>query len=98
MSHLFQTYSRWNINIKKAKGTIVQDEKGNAYLDFVQGIAVCNLGHCPDSVTAAVKNSLMMSGMFPICFKMSFKKRLHSFLPKQCRRSRLLLQQRGGSE
>ncbi|AUZ38068.1 acetylornithine transaminase, partial [Bacillus sp. MBGLi79] len=41
MSHLFQTYSRWNINIKKAKGTIVQDEKGNAYLDFVQGIAVC---------------------------------------------------------
>ncbi|QSF98057.1 acetylornithine transaminase [Bacillus paralicheniformis] len=58
MSHLFQTYSRWNINIKKAKGTIVQDEKGNAYLDFVQGIAVCNLGHCPDSVTAAVKKQL----------------------------------------
>ncbi|WFA06445.1 acetylornithine transaminase [Bacillus sp. HSf4] len=58
MSHLFQTYSRWNINITKAKGTIAEDENGKQYLDFVQGIAVCNLGHCPDAVTAAIKKQL----------------------------------------
>ncbi|MEH6971307.1 acetylornithine transaminase [Bacillus sp. JJ675] len=58
MSHLFQTYSRWNIHIKKAKGTLAVDESGKTYLDFVQGIAVCNLGHCPDQVTAAVKKQL----------------------------------------
>ncbi|MED1738219.1 acetylornithine transaminase [Bacillus swezeyi] len=58
MSHLFQTYSRWNINIKKAKGTIAEDENGKTYLDFVQGIAVCNLGHCPDAVADAIKKQL----------------------------------------
>ncbi|MFT0802924.1 acetylornithine transaminase [Bacillus swezeyi] len=58
MSHLFQTYSRWNVNIKKAKGTIAEDENGKNYLDFVQGIAVCNLGHCPDAVADAIKKQL----------------------------------------
>ncbi|MGN9866061.1 acetylornithine transaminase [Bacillus swezeyi] len=58
MSHLFQTYSRWNVNIKKAKGTIAEDENGKTYLDFVQGIAVCNLGHCPDAVADAIKKQL----------------------------------------
>ncbi|WP_217608898.1 aminotransferase class III-fold pyridoxal phosphate-dependent enzyme, partial [Bacillus sp. GbtcB15] len=46
MSSLFQTYSRWPIDIKKAKGTIAEDENGKMYLDFIQGIAVSNLGHC----------------------------------------------------
>ncbi|KAA6453331.1 acetylornithine transaminase [Bacillus swezeyi] len=58
MSHLFQTYSRWDVNIKKAKGTIAEDENGKTYLDFVQGIAVCNLGHCPDAVADAIKKQL----------------------------------------
>ncbi|ASB90139.1 acetylornithine transaminase [Bacillus sonorensis] len=58
MSYLFQAYSRWNIHIKQAKGTIAVDENGKTYLDFVQGIAVCNLGHCPDPVAAAIKKQL----------------------------------------
>lgn len=36
MSSLFQTYSRWPIDIKKAKGTIAEDENGKTYLDFIQ--------------------------------------------------------------
>lgn len=58
MSSLFQTYSRWPIDIKKAKGTIAEDENGKTYLDFIQGIAVSNLGHCHDAVTEAVKQQL----------------------------------------
>ncbi|MFT4429886.1 acetylornithine transaminase [Bacillus sp. A1] len=58
MSSLFQTYSRWPIDIKKAKGTIAEDENGKTYLDFIQGIAVSNLGHCHDEVTEAVKEQL----------------------------------------
>ncbi|XZA52983.1 acetylornithine transaminase [Bacillus amyloliquefaciens] len=58
MSSLFQTYSRWPIDIKKAKGTIAEDENGKTYLDFIQGIAVSNLGHCHDAVTEAVKEQL----------------------------------------
>ncbi|MBT2573845.1 acetylornithine transaminase [Bacillus sp. ISL-51] len=58
MSSLFQTYSRWPIDIKKAKGTIAEDQNGKTYLDFIQGIAVSNLGHCHDAVTEAVKEQL----------------------------------------
>lgn len=58
MSSLFKTYSRWPIDIKKAKGTIAEDENGKTYLDFIQGIAVSNLGHCHDEVTEAVKEQL----------------------------------------
>lgn len=58
MSSLFQTYGRWNIEIKKAKGTCVEDQNGKTYLDFIQGIAVSNLGHCHEAVTEAVKKQL----------------------------------------
>ncbi|MDA7026073.1 acetylornithine transaminase [Bacillus sp. CLL-7-23] len=58
MSYLFETYNRKNIQIKQAKGTLVKDEHGKSYLDFIQGIATCNLGHCPDIVTAPLKKQL----------------------------------------
>lgn len=58
MSSLFQTYGRWDIDIKKAKGTYVEDQNGKTYLDFIQGIAVSNLGHCHEAVTEAVKKQL----------------------------------------
>ncbi|GED02193.1 acetylornithine transaminase [Bacillus atrophaeus] len=58
MSSLFQTYSRWDIDIKKAKGTMAEDQNGKTYLDFIQGIAVSNLGHCHEAVTEAVKQQL----------------------------------------
>lgn len=58
MSYLFQTYSRWDITVKEAKGSYLVDENGKEYLDFVQGIAVSNLGHCNQAVTEAVKAQL----------------------------------------
>lgn len=58
MSALFPTYSRWNIEVSHAKGTKLYDTDGKEYLDFVSGIAVCNLGHCHPKVTKAVEEQL----------------------------------------
>lgn len=58
MSYLFPTYAKWNVEIEKAEGSFVFDAEGKKYLDFVTGIAVCNLGHCPKQVADAVKEQL----------------------------------------
>ena len=50
MSHLFPTYNRLDIELVSGKGTVVQDQNGKSYLDFISGIAVCNLGHSPSVV------------------------------------------------
>ncbi|MFS0655943.1 acetylornithine transaminase [Bacillus sp. 179-C3.3 HS] len=58
MSHLFQTYGRWNVEIKEASGSWAVDTNGKKYLDFVQGIAVTNLGHNHPKVNQAIKEQL----------------------------------------
>ena len=51
---IMQTYARYDLTLVKGKGAKVWDDKGREYLDFVSGIAVCNLGHCHEAVTKAV--------------------------------------------
>ncbi|MBC1885210.1 acetylornithine transaminase [Listeria seeligeri] len=58
MKHVFPTYTRFPIDLVQGKGTIVADGAGKKYLDFTSGIAVCNLGHCPENVTVAVQKQL----------------------------------------
>lgn len=58
MSCLFPTYARWEVPVERAKGTYIYDTSGKAYLDFTSGIAVCNLGHCPDEVKKAIQHQL----------------------------------------
>jgi acetylornithine/N-succinyldiaminopimelate aminotransferase len=58
VSNLFPTYNRWPITVKEAKGTMLIDNNGKQYLDFVAGIAVCNLGHCNHHVNEAIKDQL----------------------------------------
>ena len=58
MSNLFPTYSRWNVTVKEAKGSWITDENDTKYLDFVSGIAVCNLGHANEDVMQAVQDQL----------------------------------------
>ncbi|WP_270995021.1 acetylornithine transaminase [Listeria seeligeri] len=58
MNHVFPTYTRFPIDLVQGKGTIVTDGAGKKYLDFTSGIAVCNLGHCPENVTVAVQKQL----------------------------------------
>ncbi|MBC2113241.1 acetylornithine transaminase [Listeria innocua] len=58
MKHVFSTYNRFPIDIVKGNGTVVKDTTGKPYLDFTSGIAVCNLGHCPENVTEAIQSQL----------------------------------------
>jgi acetylornithine aminotransferase len=39
------TYARFPLVFTKGKGSTLFDSSGRSYLDFVAGIAVCNLGH-----------------------------------------------------
>lgn len=48
------TYKRLPLVLTRGEGCTLWDESGRAYLDFVAGIAVCNLGHAHPAVTGAV--------------------------------------------
>ncbi|MFC0469338.1 acetylornithine transaminase [Halalkalibacter kiskunsagensis] len=58
MSALFPTYARWNVKPEKGIGSKIIDVDGNEYLDFISGIAVCNLGHCHPKVTDALEKQI----------------------------------------
>jgi len=53
-SHLMNTYSPAPLELVRGEGPYVWDASGTRYLDFVAGIAVNNLGHCPPAVVAAI--------------------------------------------
>lgn len=55
---LFPTYNRFPLTIVSGEGTKVKDDRGKEYLDFVSGIAVCNLGHRPPEVQSALQEQL----------------------------------------
>lgn len=55
---LTNNYKRFDLTFTSGKGTYLFDDKGNKYLDFVSGIAVNCLGHCPD----VIKNALTEQG------------------------------------
>ena len=50
------TYKRFPLVLTKGDGCIVWDAEGRSYLDFVAGIAVCNLGHSHPGIAKAVSN------------------------------------------
>lgn len=52
---LMNTYARYPILLVRGEGTKVWDSNGKEYLDFVAGIASCNLGHCHPAVIAAIE-------------------------------------------
>ena len=53
--NIMNTYKRFPIVLVKGSGIKVWDVNGKEYLDFVAGIAVCNLGHSHPQIIAAVK-------------------------------------------
>ena len=53
--HVAQTYGRYPIALVRGKGTKVWDASGKKYIDFVTGLAVDNLGHCPPAVVNAIR-------------------------------------------
>ena len=50
------TYKRFPLVLTKGEGCMVWDADGRSYLDFLAGIAVCNLGHAHPGVAKAVSS------------------------------------------
>lgn len=57
-SALFQTYARYPLAFVKGEGSLLWDDKGNQYLDFMSGLAVTNLGHAPKKIADKLKEQI----------------------------------------
>ena len=51
---LATTYARFPLVLTGGRGARLEDIDGSQYVDFVAGIAVCNLGHAHPAVTRAL--------------------------------------------
>ncbi len=58
MSALFENYGERLLKFVKGEGSYLYDETGKKYLDLTAGIGVCQLGHQPAAVKAAVQEQL----------------------------------------
>ena len=78
--YLMSTYARFDLALVKGRGTTVWDAAGRAYLDFLSGIAVCNLGHCHpkvvEAVTEQVQTLIHCSNLYHIEQQASLAERL----------------------
>jgi acetylornithine/N-succinyldiaminopimelate aminotransferase len=52
--YIANTYTRFPIGIAKGEGCWLWDMNGRRYLDFLSGIAVCNLGHANKNVVDGI--------------------------------------------
>ena len=50
------TYKRFPLVLTRGKGCTVWDSENRSYIDFVAGIAVCNLGHAHPNITKALSS------------------------------------------
>lgn len=55
---LIPNYKQFPVVFSSGRGTRLRDTNGNEYIDFVAGIATCNLGHCHPGVTRAIVNQV----------------------------------------
>ncbi len=56
--YLMYNYKRLPVVFTSGKGCYLTDTEGNQYLDFLAGVAVNSLGHCPEAVVEALKDQL----------------------------------------
>ena len=54
--YVLHTYKRLPGVFVRGEGPYLWDENGKKYLDFLAGIAVCQLGHCHPAVTKAIED------------------------------------------
>lgn len=55
MPHVIPSYARFPVSFVRGKGSTLWDDQDVAYLDFLSGIGVNNLGHCHPKVVAAIR-------------------------------------------
>ncbi|MEO5377590.1 MAG: aspartate aminotransferase family protein [Magnetococcus sp. DMHC-6] len=53
---VMSTYARLPISFVRGEGVRLWDENNREFLDFLSGIGVNNLGHCPPTVVAAIQD------------------------------------------
>ena len=53
---LWPNYRQHQVVFTRGEGSRLWDSEGKAYVDFVAGIATCNLGHCHPAVTRAIQD------------------------------------------
>jgi len=57
-AHVVPSYARFPVEFVRGEGWTLWDEEGNAYLDFLSGISVLNVGHCHPLVVEAVREQV----------------------------------------
>ncbi len=95
MSHLFQTYARWDIEPVSASGSTITDKNGKRYLDFTSGIGVCNLGHRPEQVEDSVRNQLNQFWHVSNLFQSGNQEKAAKMLAKAARLDRVFFSNSG---
>ena len=53
--YVMPTYGRQPVVFVRGNGCFLYDEEGEAYLDFVAGLSINNLGHCHPAVVKAAQ-------------------------------------------
>jgi len=78
-----------DLEIVRAQGVYLYDAKGTAYLDFISGISVSNVGHCHPHVVKAIQQQaetymhLMVYGEYVQSPQIQLAKALTDLLPPQ---------------
>jgi len=66
--HIANTYARYPLALVRGEGCRVWDDQGQSYVDFIAGIAVCNLGHAHpalvETLTAQARKLWHVSNLF----------------------------------
>ncbi len=76
-----------DLEIVKAEGVYLYDIEGNAYIDFISGISVSNVGHCHPAVVKAIREQsetymhLMVYGEYVQAPQIRLAKALTDLLP-----------------
>ena len=83
--YVVTTYGRFPIAPVRGEGCRLWDADGKQYLDFVAGLAVCNLGHCHPRVVRAIQEQaaslLHVSNLYHIPWQSALARTIveHSF-------------------
>ena len=77
---VMHTYGRFPVAFVQGEGCRLWDADGKVYLDFVAGLAVCNLGHCHPRVVAAIQTQasrlLHVSNLYHIPWQSELARRI----------------------
>ncbi len=73
---LFKVYPIYDINIEKAQGEYLWDDKGETYLDLYGGHAVISIGHSHPYYVQAITNQLNKIGFYSNSVKIGLQQEL----------------------